>query len=85
LEKVEGRKGHRWVKTGAVEGIGDKMIQPRGWCGGRRRRGRGDIRASKEMGNEATTQFGCVLVSMIRVTPTGTLSYDERGEREKLG
>jgi hypothetical protein len=70
------------MQTSAVEGVGDKMVQPRGWSGRRRRRGRGDVGAGEKVGNETTTQFGCVLVSMIRVAPAGTL---RRGGREKHG
>ena len=30
LEKVECRKHHRWVETSAVEGVGNKLVEPGG-------------------------------------------------------
>ena len=31
LEKVESGEGHGRLKTGTMEGVSDKMIQPWGW------------------------------------------------------
>jgi hypothetical protein len=63
-----------------VECVGDEMVQPRGWGGRGWCRGRGDVRARKEVGDEASTQLGCGFVSMIRVASTRTLQQ----EREKV-
>jgi hypothetical protein len=38
-----------------VEGVGDKMVYPRGWSGRRQRSQRWDIGASEKVGNEMTT------------------------------
>ena len=60
-----------------MKGVGNEMVQP-GSRGSRGRcRGRRDIRARKEMGDETSTQLGCWLVSMIRVASTRALRRHE--------
>jgi len=63
-----------------VKCVGDEVVQPRGWGGRGWCRGRGDVRARKEVGDEASTELRCGLVSMKRVASTRALQQP----REKV-
>ena len=76
LEQIESHKHHRCVQLHTVERVSDKVVQPWGQGSRRRWRRRGYVQARKKVGDDASTELGCRLMSinLYGVTKTNLVS-----------